>query len=274
MEKLVSLLLHKNKGIEISINKQRAENFVDELFRFLFRLDVNRCECPNEITHQLQLMKLELTAIVQSTLIDYTLAQEKVNLFFSDISEIYKILVSDAKTLYENDPASQQVEEIFVSYPGFYATAIYRFAHKLWELEVKLVARIWSEFAHGKTGIDIHPAAKIGKNFCIDHGTGIVIGETSVIGDNVKIYQGVTLGALSVSKEKANTDRHPKIGDNVVIYSGATILGGNTHIGNDSVIGGNVWITESIEPKTIVYYKNETIIKRKETETEPIFFFI
>ena len=135
------------------------------------------------------------------------------------------------------------------------------------------MARVWSEYAHSRTGIAIHPAAQIGKNFCIDHGTGIVIGETCVIGDNVKIYQGVTLGALSVTKDKMNTDRHPKIGDNVVIYSGATILG-NSQIGHDSTIGGNVWLTESIEPYTVIYYKSEMITKQKNLSPEPIFFHI
>ena len=144
----------------------------------------------------------------------------------------------------------------------------------MWKQDLKLLARVWSEYAHSKTGIDIHPAAQIGDNFCIDHGTGIVIGETCIIGKNVKIYQGVTLGALSVSKDKANHNRHPKIEDNVVIYSGATILGGDTIIGHDSIIGGNVWLTESIEPYTRIYYKSEMIVKQKKLENNPIFFDI
>ena len=189
------------------------------------------------------------------------------------MEEIYLTLLSDAQTILENDPAAQNLEEVYIAYPGFYAIVIHRFAHELWLRDLKLLARIWSEFAHSRTGIDIHPAAQIGKNFCIDHGTGIVIGETCVIGDNVKIYQGVTLGALSVTKDKMNTDRHPKIGDNVVIYSGATILG-NSQIGHDSTIGGNVWLTESIEPYTVIYYKSEMITKQKNLSPEPIFFHI
>ena len=150
---------------------------------------------------------------------------------------------------------------------------IHRFAHQLWLQDLKLLARVWSEFAHSKTGIDIHPGAQIGDYFCIDHGTGIVIGETCVIGNNVKIYQGVTLGALSVTKDKKDTVRHPNIGDNVVIYSGATILGSG-HIGHDSTIGGNVWLTEGIDPYTVIYYKSEMITKGKNLSPEPIFFHI
>ena len=141
--------------------------------------------------------------------------------------------------------------------------AAYRVAHALFLLGVELIPRSITEYAHGKTGIDIHPGASIGRRFCIDHGTGVVIGETTVIGDDVKIYQGVTLGALSVEKSLANTKRHPTIGDRVVIYSGATVLGGNTIIGDDTIIGGNVWLTESVPAWTQVYYKapNEHKIK-------------
>jgi serine O-acetyltransferase len=139
---------------------------------------------------------------------------------------------------------------------------------------VKILPRIFTEYAHGKTGIDIHPGATIGKSFFIDHGTGIVIGETTVIGDNVKIYQGVTLGALNVSKDKASTKRHPTIEDNVIIYSGATILGGETIIGHDSVIGGNVWLTYSVLPNSIVYHKSEVAVKDKYPDAEVLNFVI
>ena len=161
-----------------------------------------------------------------------------------------------------------------VSYPGFYAISFYRFAHILYEENIPLIPRIWTELAHSKTGIDIHPGANIGESFFIDHGTGIVIGETSQIGNFVKIYQNVTLGALAVSKGIANTKRHPTIEDNVTIYAGATILGGKTTIGKGSTIGGNVWITESIAPFSLVYYKDKTIIRSKEKYPEPINFSI
>ena len=134
---------------------------------------------------------------------------------------------------------------------------IYRLSHPLYKLKIPIIPRLFSEHAHSITGIDINPGAKIGNSFFIDHGTGIVIGETTVIGNNVKIYQGVTLGALNVRKEDAKTKRHPSIEDNVIIYSGATILGGNTIVGHDSIIGGNVWLTSSIDPYSVVYHKSE-----------------
>ncbi|GIZ14744.1 serine O-acetyltransferase [Capnocytophaga catalasegens] len=274
MEKLVDLLHKQHQGLEVALNKQRAEQFVDKLYRLFFRLDVNSCSCKYEIEQQLKIIQLELVEIIYQNINNSHISEEKASYFFKQLPHLYQLLLEDAKTLYENDPATQQLEEIYISYPGFYATVVYRLAHCIWEIDLKLLARLWSEYAHSKTGIDIHPGASIGEKFCIDHGTGIVIGETSIIGNNVKIYQGVTLGALSVSKDKANKVRHPKIGDNVVIYSGATILGGNTEIGHDSIIGGNVWLTESIEPYTIVYYKSEMIIKQKETSSQPIFFSI
>ena len=141
---------------------------------------------------------------------------------------------------------------MILAYPGFRATAVYRLAHQLQGCEVPLVPRLLSEFAHGQTGIDIHPAARVGESFAIDHGTGIVIGETAVLGNRVKLYQGVTLGALSVDKHMARTKRHPTIGDDVVIYANATILGGDTVIGNGSRIGGNVWLTRSVSAHSVV----------------------
>jgi len=147
------------------------------------------------------------------------------------------------------------------AYPGFYATAVHRLSHWLTLQKVPVLPRLFSEYAHSKTGIDIHPGATIGESFSIDHGTGVVIGETTVIGKNVKIYQGVTLGALSVNKELATQKRHPTIEDNVVIYSGATILGGETIIGRDSIIGGNVWLTNSVPSNSVVYHKSEIGVK-------------
>ena len=190
-------------------------------------------------------------------------ANEIAESFFDQLPTIYNLLQEDITAIYEGDPASVSREEVIRTYPGFYAMAAYRVAHQLLKLGATLIPRSITEYAHGKTGIDIHPAATIGRRFCIDHGTGVVIGETTKIGDDVKIYQGVTLGALSVEKSFANTKRHPTIGDRVVIYSGATVLGGNTVIGDDSIIGGNVWLTESVPAWTQVYYKapNEHKIK-------------
>lgn len=180
---------------------------------------------------------------------------EVVNIFFESLPKIHQRLEYDVTAMYAGDPAAKNTSEVVRTYPGFYATAAYRLAHELHILGVVGIPRVITEHAHSKTGIDIHPGAKIGEHFCIDHGTGIVIGETAIIGNHVKIYQGVTLGALSVDKRDAEKKRHPTIEDNVIIYSGATILGGETVIGHDSVIGGNVWITRSVAPHSKIYYQ-------------------
>jgi serine O-acetyltransferase len=177
--------------------------------------------------------------------------------FYSFIPEYYDALQKDVDAIYSGDPAAKSREEVIRSYPGFYATAAYRLSHYLLNLGVQDLPRSITEYAHSKTGIDIHPGAQIGTHFCIDHGTGVVIGETTIIGDHVKIYQGVTLGAKSVEKKQANSKRHPTIEDHVVIYSGATILGGKTTIGAYSVIGGNVWLTKSVGPHSKVYYQTQ-----------------
>lgn len=180
--------------------------------------------------------------------------KNKAGLFFEQLPAIYDLLQDDITAVFEGDPAAQSESEVIKSYPGFYAIASYRMAHEMYKMDIKLIPRMMTEHAHSKTGVDIHPGAKIGRRFCIDHGTGIVIGETTVIGDDVKIYQGVTLGALSVSKSDAKSKRHPTIEDNVVLYAGATVLGGETIIGEGSVIGGNTWITKSVAPNSKVYY--------------------
>jgi serine O-acetyltransferase len=178
-----------------------------------------------------------------------------VDQFFNSLPELYKKINEDVTAMYEGDPAAKSRSEVVRTYPGFYAIAAYRIAHELHRLGVAEIPRVITEHAHSKTGIDIHPAAKIGSHFCIDHGTGIVIGETAQIGDHVKLYQGVTLGALSVSKQDAEKKRHPTLEDHVVVYAGATILGGDTIIGHDSVIGGNVWLTKSTPPNSKIYYQ-------------------
>jgi serine O-acetyltransferase len=175
--------------------------------------------------------------------------------FFDSLPKIYEKLGEDIDAMFAGDPAAKSREEVIRTYPGFYAVAAYRIAHQHHSMGVQGIPRIITEHAHSKTGIDIHPGAKIGDHFCIDHGTGVVIGETSVIGHHVKIYQGVTLGALSVNKEDALKKRHPTLEDNVVVYAGATILGGETVIGRGSVIGGNVWLTSSIPPNSKIYYQ-------------------
>src|SRR5476651_1786179 len=174
--------------------------------------------------------------------------EEIAKAFFEDVPNLYELLNTDIQAIFNGDPAARSEFEVIRTYPGFFAISFYRLAHSLYKHEVPLLPRILTEWAHSKTGIDIHPAAEIGEYFLIDHGTGIVIGESCIIGKHVKLYQGVTLGALSVSKNMAFTKRHPTVEDHVVIYSGATILGGETIIGHHSTIGGNVWITKSVRP--------------------------
>jgi serine O-acetyltransferase len=184
-----------------------------------------------------------------------------VDTFFEAIPGIYLLLLEDAQAIHDGDPAAKSPDQVIRTYPGFLAIACYRIGHAFCQIGVPLLPRILTEYAHSKTGIDIHPRANIGTHFCIDHGTGIVIGETTNIGDNVKIYQGVTLGALSVKKEMAKMKRHPTIEDNVIIYAGATILGGNTIIGQNSIIGGNVWLTDSIPQNSRVYHKSQIEVR-------------
>ena len=191
--------------------------------------------------------------------------------FFSQVPKIYALLNTDIKAIVDGDPAAHTEFEVVRAYPGFYALCFYRIAHALHHLKVPLLPRILTEQAHSKTGIDIHPAAQIGEYFFIDHGTGIVIGETTKIGAHVKLYQGVTLGALSVTKAMAFTKRHPTVEDHVVIYSGATILGGDTVIGHHSIIGGNVWLTKSVAPGSLVYHNPEiTVVEGKLLNTERV----
>jgi serine O-acetyltransferase len=194
--------------------------------------------------------------------------------FFDELADIKEWLLQDAHLILDFDPAATSLEEVILSYPGFYALAVHRLAHKLYNMHVPLIPRLMSEWAHSKTGIDINPGAKIGCPFFIDHGTGVVIGETAVIGNNVKIYQGVTLGALAVRKEDAQVKRHPTIEDNVVIYAGSTILGGNTIVGHDSIIGGNTWITKSIPSHSVVFHKHQTVVNDRKDFEEPINFVI
>ncbi len=184
--------------------------------------------------------------------------------FFADLPELYRVLNTDIQAIVAGDPAAKSTYEVVRAYPGIYAISFYRIAHVLFKLDIPLIPRILTEYAHSRTGIDIHPGAQIGEYLYIDHGTGIVIGETTLIGNNVKLYQGVTLGALSVEKDMASLKRHPTVQDNVIIYSGATILGGNTVIGHDSIVGGNVWLTKSVPPYSVVYHETKfKVVERK-----------
>ena len=188
-------------------------------------------------------------------------AKEIVAAFVARLPEVKRLVETDVQAAYEGDPAATSPMEVVMAYPGLYAVTIHRLAHELYALKVPIIPRVMSEIAHSKTGIDIHPGATIGERFFIDHGTGVVVGETTVIGRNVKLYQGVTLGAKSFDKDPVTgalvkgIKRHPNVEDNVVIYAGATILGGDTTIGHDSEIGGSVWLISSVPPNSRVYNK-------------------
>ena len=253
-----------------------AGRFLDQLMRLLFPVtqDCKSVSQHVEETYQsLHEQLINLLCPLEKNL--STSPAEITDLFFERLPFIYDNLLLDAHAIADNDPAAVGIEEVVAVYPGFYAISIYRIAHELLQLDVPLLPRMLTEYAHGQTGIDIHPGAQIGQSFFIDHGTGVVVGETTVIGNNVKIYQGVTLGATHVAKSMAQKKRHPTIENNVVIYANATILGGYTVVGHDSVIGGNVWLTSSVEPHSLVFHQHQTDVRLKSLESaEPINFVI
>jgi serine O-acetyltransferase len=249
--------------------------FIENLVHFLFPIKDNKKLTPEETKLRLdELIKQleELLMPLEPNLLEP--ASIYARSFFNQISEVYTELLEEAEWYVKLDPAAFSIEEVILSYPGFFAISVYRLAHILYRMKVPVLPRIFTEYAHSHTGIDINPGAVIGKKFFIDHGTGVVIGETTNVGDNVKIYQGVTLGALHVEKGLAETKRHPTIGDNVIIYAGSTILGGKTIIGHDSIIGGNVWLTTSVEPHTVVYREPKMKYRNKKDFTEPFNFII
>lgn len=237
--------------------------WLSDLVQFLF--PSNRLPNPTAYNGILKKNQIDLENILLSYLDAKKVNIESiVNIFYGKLETIYNNLRADAVKIYEFDPAASSVNEVIVSYPGFYAITVYRIAHELVKLDIPVLPRILSEFAHRNTGTDIHPAAVIGVPFMIDHSTGIVIGATSVIGNNVSIYQGVTLGALQVAKELAEVKRHPTVEDNVIIYARSTILGGRTIIGRNSVIGGSVFLTKSVEPFSQVFNTHQLRIDIKE----------
>ena len=240
-------------------SRKDAMSFLGGLISLMFPITEGECRHYQEVCRRWEALQERFKEIIRPLMDKRT--EEVSDRFFASIPEIYEYLVRDAEIYSECDPASFSTEEVILCYPGFYAIMVYRISHVLYTLEVPVLPRIISEYAHSKTGIDIHPGATIGQHLYIDHGTGIVIGQTTVIGDNVKIYQGVTLGATFVDKDLRGKRRHPKIEDGVIIYAGSTILGGDTVVGRDSVIGGNVWLTESVPAGSKVYHKPEIIIK-------------
>ncbi|WP_114820216.1 serine O-acetyltransferase EpsC [Chryseobacterium sp. KLBC 52] len=262
----------KQNSIHGFFDKIKTKKWVKDLYETLFLPQNDNTE--DQLKRNFEALQETLSVLIHTVTGDKTLTEKQVSQFFEALPELYNQLVLDAKSILEFDPAADSLEEVYLAYPGFFATYVYRISHQLWSQDVKILPRVISEYAHSKTGIDIHPGATIGKSFFIDHGTGIVIGETTIIGNNVKIYQGVTLGALNVSKEKAHQKRHPNIDDDVIIYSGATILGGETTIGRESIIGGNVWVTQDVPANSLVYHKSEIKIKDNSSLPESLTFVI
>lgn len=247
----------KSKASFLYLIKSKTEIFTETLFATLFDKSVD----VNEYMHILELEFKSLADLVCERKFDP--CRERWTEYMQQLPDVLNQLNKDANFILENDPAAQSIEEVYLAYPGFYAIAIYRLSHLLLKFDLPLVPRLMTESAHAKTGTDINPAAKIGVPFFVDHATGVVIGETSDIHDSVKIYQGVTLGALSVDKNMKNIKRHPTIESNVTIYANATILGGKTIIGKNSTIGGNVWITQSVPENSMVTHQASIKIQEK-----------
>ena len=259
-------LLSKHQQKEGVPSNEVIARWALELIYLLYpELSTCTYSSTEEIEMEYKKLERDLVYILNATVACKNYDNEEIaRQFFEKVPHLYNILNTDIHSLLTGDPAARIEFEVIRAYPGFFALCYYRIAHELLTLNVPLIPRILTEHAHSKTGIDIHPGAVIGDHFFIDHGTGIVIGETAEIGSYVKLYQGVTLGALSVDKSLGFTKRHPTVQDHVVIYSGATILGGETLIGHHSVIGGNVWITKSIPAYSMVHDNPEiTVVERK-----------
>ncbi len=241
--------------------KQKTHRFIEECLDHMFPV---RLGLRTYSLSDLSILELRLLNLLDLNFESGNVKSEQIaSNFIAHFDVLVATLEKDITAIYEGDPAAKSRNEIILAYPGFQAIACYRIAHYLHKQQVSLLPRLITEYAHSDTGIDIHPGAKIGEHFCIDHGTGIVIGETTIIGAWVKLYQGVTLGGLSISDRNCcDKKRHPTIGNKVIIYAQAIILGGDTEIGDNSIIGGNVWITESVAPNSKIYYDNNRTISK------------
>lgn len=267
-EEFYKQLFDKQQRIEPVPSNKELATWALKVIRLLYpEQSIKHFTSPDDIKEEFKRLEKELENILGATKACKECNNKTITKkFFENIPELNRILNTDISAILNGDPAAMSEFEVIRTYPGFYAICFYRMAHCLLKLEVPLLPRILTEYAHSKTGIDIHPGAEIGEYLHIDHGTGIVIGETSKLGKYVKLYQGVTLGALSVNKNMAYTKRHPTVEDYVVIYSGATILGGETVIGHHSTIGGNVWLTKSIPPHSTVSHKPEINVVEGDTQ--------
>lgn len=256
--KLVKVINQQKQDIQVSMTlKYESQRFTQLLFNAFF---------DSETDTEKALISLEELFLIIRDIACPEIKGKPCKTwsdFTEGIPELFCSLKKDAQAINNNDPAAKSIEEVYLAYPGFFAIATYRMARAFYKLGLPLIPRLMTEYAHQLTGIDIHPSATIGESFFIDHGTGIVIGETTDIHNNVKIYQGVTLGALTVKKEQQNKKRHPTIENNVTIYANASILGGNTIIGENSVIGGNTWLTDSVSKNSIVTHSPQVKIFSK-----------
>ena len=262
---------NQNKNWVRAIDSSKITNWIDDLFKIIFPEKVLE---TIQIEMLLEQNKARFVAILTEINKDKTTEKSRAiaKSFYAILPDLYSSMQQDAQAILDTDPAADCIQEIINSYPGFFAIEIYRIANAITSLTDCLLPRILTEYAHSKTGIDIHPSATIGVPFIIDHGTGIVIGETTTIGKHVSIYQGVTLGALQVEKSMQEKKRHPTVEDHVIIYANATILGGSTIIGNHSIIGGNTFITKSVNPYSFVMQSNKNTVLNQQ-EIKDINFF-
>ncbi len=272
---LAETLLGSRHPLAPALPSERAvEGLVDEILALFFPQTADDVAATEEeVRARLTLLRVDLSRLLCSV-VPHDLSTELAARFSELLPNIYELLRADAGAILAGDPAAESLDEVIAAYPGFLAITIHRLAHGLHGLEVPLLPRLLAEVAHTRTGIDIHPGAQVGRSFCIDHGTGVVIGETAVIGDDVKIYQGVTLGALSVAKDTAGHKRHPTIEDRVVIYANATVLGGKTIVGHDSVIGGNAWLTSSVPAASYVYHTSQVRVRSVADALDPLDYSI
>lgn len=258
MEDHKDYLYQRYLRMEKCVSLPTMKEWLDQMLELMYPVSKELIfQSAEDLGKHADALQMRLGHIIACSLPKPDRADAIAQAFFADLPHILTLTDTDVDAIYQGDPAARSHNEVMRSYPGFRAIAAHRIAHHLYKQEVPVVPRLISEAAHSETGIDIHPGAEIDEAFCIDHGTGVVIGETARIGKRVKIYQGVTLGGLSVRKEDADKRRHPTLEDEVVVYAGATILGGDTRIGKGAIIGGNTFITRSVPAGAKVYYSND-----------------
>lgn len=256
------------------LKRSQAESLLHNVLALLFPHFVTTPYGRAEALAVSARIEAELTEMLAAVGLQNAPAEAIIDGFFDRLCAVGDCLIQDAQFIADGDPAASSVDEVILAYPGFFAICAHRVAHQLYRANVPVVPRLIAEYAHERSGCDIHPGARLGCPFFIDHATGIVIGETARIGDRVKVYQGVTLGALSVKKELANKQRHPTIEEDVIIYANATVLGGETRIGAGSIIGGNVFLTTSVAANSVVYHTSEVRVRHAEEPEDGIEFHI